>query len=117
MKNTKNNVNVLIRGTVVGKIWMPSQYCTQHFSMDVVRERERLVDRILSISEAVARVTNFAGDFQHCSIADCTLEISYRIGNRIVTKVWDITDAPSIAEYKADEEEMNAYYDIADYEN
>lgn len=115
MKNSSNNVSVLIHGTIVGKIWIPSTYCTQHFSMDVVRERERFVDRILSISEAVGRVICTAGDFQSCAIADCTLEISYRIGNRITTKVWDITDAPSIAEYKANEEEMFAYYDA--YEN
>lgn len=118
MKNLNSNpLHIAVRGNLIGKIWIPARYCKQYFGIEVDRERSRMSDNSLSITEAIEQHLSYnTGDFQSAAIAEAELIISYRNGNRTVSKQFDLREFPSAAEFFADKKAMREYEKIQDSE-
>lgn len=128
MKNRVNDqLSITVQGTVIGKIWMPSTYCTDVFTLSVDQERNRYVDKSLSILQAIDRKLNQWGDYQSLSLVECTLTLSFRrwhippIGSQkttyttLVEKTYDLKESKVLKGLFANAKERKAYDRITDW--
>lgn len=91
-------LNLSIRGYLVGQIWMPATECWKDLTYSITREDTRFSEP-LTLREHVLRATN-DGDFQSCQIADGVLiaETTRRTKTGITKRVrsWPLDRFPSI---------------------
>lgn len=127
MKNrVKDSLSITVQGTVIGKIWMPATYCADVFTLSVDQERNRFVDKSLSIFEAIDRKLSQWGDFQSLSLVECTLTLSFRrwhippTGSQkttyttLVEKTYDLKESKVLKGLFANAKEIKEYDRITD---
>jgi hypothetical protein len=98
------NLQITIRGYVVGPIWWPvGAECWKDLAYDVTRESERF-DEALTLRDHMRRVMfEHGGDFQSATIAQGELIVTAtkQVGATTVrrTRAWPLETFPSIRDY------------------
>ena len=92
------DIQVSIRGFLVGHIWMPATECYKDLNYDATREQARTIGK-MTLRDHVLRATN-DGDFQSCRIAHgcLVLKTTKQCGATRVTRsrVFPLDRFPSI---------------------
>lgn len=97
-----HQTTVTLKGTLVGKIWMPAAECTKPVTLDR-RHDFNYFDKVLPTArDMVLRATN-DGDFQSCNLtADSYFEFerAARRGSTLIrrSRIIPVTAFPSIAD-------------------
>lgn len=98
---------VTLHGTLTGLIWMPAVEAQLPVTVDLIRDARRYVNATGSgLVDAVKAAVAGAGDFQSARLtADSYVVIEHRssllYGSCLRSRVVEVTDLPSIADYVA----------------
>lgn len=94
------DLQISIRGYIVGQIWMPTTECYKRLDYDLTREDARFTAPG-TLRDHVLRATN-DGDFQSATLAHAELVVTRRKreGTRTVTvtRAWPLSRFPSVAD-------------------
>ncbi len=109
----KLETKIILHGTLIGMIWMPSVTCTKPLRYDLTREDARFTEPG-TLRDHVLRATN-DGDFQSCKIMDGIMEVTVTItkGTRRYnrTRYFDLTLFKGIADMVTTAEAEEFFYD------
>lgn len=67
-------MTITLRGTLIGRIWMPSIACTKPFNVQFSPTSRPFARQWTGLRDALLSITN-DGDFQECEIGELTIVV------------------------------------------
>jgi len=99
----KTNFQYRVYGNKIGEIWMPEVVSSKNFNEKFSRNpKEPFATYFETLRNIFTSLTN-DGDFRSVSLNECYLDISYTLGNKTVTKTYDLRNSLLKDEFFTDE--------------
>lgn len=107
----KNLQSVEISGVLAGKIWMPSCYAWKDFSVKFTPDDRPFTREWHGLPDALDHITN-DGDFQSAGIVEACIKVTWQEDNKRSTVLRNELnlDAKLLQDFKADPEDVDAYF-------